>query len=429
MVDCAVGEAPELPASLNGLAPGERPDLALVCVSPAVLPETLRRLAALSPCSVILLPHELPDRIRAARWRCAAPGPRKTAASCWGRAPSARSARTPAEPQPAPGAGARRVALLAQSRSIMAAVMDWAEDVHIGFSVAVSLGDEAVVGLSKVLDYLASDPRTDSIVLYLEDVGPAREFMSVLRAAASVKPVIVLKAGQHGADSSDAVFDAALRRAGAVRVRYFVQLFSAVKVLGYTRRPKGRRVALISNGNGPPQLALDLIGPDAAVLKAELTPATQRALAAMLEPDAAIANPVITYVPLTPERIRAILDAVLDDAGVDGVLVLLAPDALADMPAVARELAQVAPKARKPVVTCFMGDAGMRPLRRMLDDAGTSAFRTPESAADAFGVLATHHYNQQLLLQTQPPEPASHVPDLVAAGTCWRGCAPNAGAS
>jgi acetyltransferase len=93
----------------------------------------------------------------------------------------------------------------------------------------------------------------------------------------------------------------------------------------------------------------------------------------------------------------------------------VAPDALADMPAVARELAQIAPKARKPVVTCFMGDAGMRPLRRMLDDAGTSAFRTPESAADAFGVLATHHYNQQLLLQTQPPEPATHVPDLAAA--------------
>ncbi|MCR2521843.1 hypothetical protein NSP42_25565, partial [Salmonella enterica] len=87
----------------------------------------------------------------------------------------------------------------------------------------------------------------------------------------------------------------------------------------------------------------------------------------------------------------------------------------ADMPAVARELALIAPKAKKPVVTCFKGDAGMRPLRRMLDDAGTSAFRTPESAADAFGVLATHHYNQQLLLQTQPPEPATHVPDLGAA--------------
>jgi len=101
--------------------------------------------------------------------------------------------------------------------------------------------------------------------------------------------------------------------------------------------------------------------------------------------------------------------------GVDGVLVLLAPDALADMPAVARELAQIAPTAKKPVVSCFMGDAGMRPLRRMLDDAGTPAFRTPESAADAFGVLASHHYNQQLLLQTQPQEPPSHVPDLAAA--------------
>ena len=222
--------------------------------------------------------------------------------------------------------------------------------------------------------------------------------------------------------------DAALRRAGAVRVRYFVQLFSAVKVLGYTRRPKGRRVALISNGNGPPQLAP---GPDRPRRRRAQGRADARDTAGaggMLEPDAAIANPVITYVPLTPERIRAILDAVLDDAGVDGVLVLLAPDALADMPAVARELAQVAPKARKPVVTCFMGDAGMRRCG-MLDDAGTSAFRTPESAADAFGVLATHHYNQQLLLQTQPPEPASHVPDLVAARDSWRGCAPNAGAS
>lgn len=411
------GAAPDLPDRLEGLAQGDRPDLALVCVSPAVLPETLRRLAPLSPRAVILLPHELPD-----------PYPRGTLALCraWAEenhcellGPRSFGAQRPHAglnfSQHPVLARSGRVALVAQSRSIMAAVMDWAEDVHIGFSTAVSLGDEAVVGLPKLLDYLASDPRTDSIVLYLEDVGPAREFMSTLRAAASIKPVIVLKAGRSDADSSDAIFDAALRRAGAVRVRYFVQLFSAVKVLGYTRRPKGRRVALISNGSGPPQLAMDLIGPDAAVLRADLAPATQRALAEMLEPDAGTANPVITYLPMTPERIRAMLEAVLDDAGVDGVLVLLAPDALADMPAVARELAQIAPSAKKPVVTCFMGDAGMRPLRRMLDDAGTSAFRTPESAADAFGVLASHHYNQQLLLQTQPPEPATHVPDLAAA--------------
>ncbi|CAP40921.1 bifunctional acetate--CoA ligase family protein/GNAT family N-acetyltransferase [Bordetella petrii] len=416
-VDAEPGVAPELPAACAGLADGQRPDLALVCVSPAVLPETLRRLEPLRPRAAIVLPHELPD-----------PYPGGTLALCraWAEkngcellGPRAFGAQRPHAglnlSQHPTLARAGRVALVAQSRSITAAVMDWAEDVHIGFSTAVSLGDEAAVGMAQVLDFLASDPRTDSIVLYLEDVGTAREFMSTLRAAASVKPVIVLKAGRDGPAGSDAVLDAALRRAGAVRVRYFVQLFSAVKVLGYTRRPRGRRVALLSNGSGPPQLALDLIGPDAAVLKAELAPSTRRALAGLLEPDAAIDNPVITYVPLTPERIQAVLDCLIDDNGVDGVLVLLAPDALADMHGVARQLAQIAPKAPKPVVSCFMGDAGMRPLRRMLDDAGTSAFRTPESAADAFGVLATHYYNQQLLLQTLPPEPPSRLPDIARA--------------
>ncbi|KCB50483.1 succinyl-CoA ligase-like flavodoxin domain protein [Bordetella hinzii 1277] len=417
MIDSPPGQAPELPERCSGLEDGERVDLALVCVSPAVLPETLRRLARLAPRGLILLPHELPD-----------PYPRGTLALCeaWARehhcqllGPRSFGAQRPHAglnlSQHPTLARAGRVALVAQSRSIMAAVMDWAEDVHIGFSLAVSLGDEAVVGLSEVLDFLASDPRTDSIVLYLENIGPAREFMSALRAAASVKPVIVLKAGRGEPGGADAVFDAALRRAGAVRVRYFVQLFSAVKVLGYARRPRGRRVALLSNGSGPPQLALDLIGPEAAVLKAELSPATQRTLASLLEPDAPAGNPVITYPPLTPERLQQLLDCLIDDTGVDGVLVLLAPDALADMPAVARQLAQFAPKARKPVVSCFMGDAGMRPLRRMLDDAGTPAFRTPESAADAFGVLATHYYNQQLLLQTQPPEPPGRLPDMAAA--------------
>ncbi|MYZ42751.1 bifunctional acetate--CoA ligase family protein/GNAT family N-acetyltransferase [Schauerella aestuarii] len=417
MVMCGEGIAPDMPDVFEGVDPGARPDLALVCVSPAVLPETLRRLAPGAPRGLILLPHPLPD-----------PYPRGTAALCreWARAHDCQVLGPRSFGVQRSHAGfnfsqhpalARigRVALVAQSRSIMAAVMDWADDVHIGFSTAVALGDEAVVGLAEVLDYLASDPRTDSIALYIEDVGPAREFMSAMRAAASVKPVVVLKAGRHDAEGSDAVFDAALRRAGAVRVRYFVQLFSAVKVLGYNRRPRGQRVALISNGSGPPQLALDLIGPEAAIQRAELSSATQRALAQQLEPDAAIDNPVITYVPLTAERMQAIVDIVLDDTGVDGLLVLLAPDALADLPAVAAQLAVLAPRARKPVVTCFMGDAGMRPLRRILDDAGTPAFRTPESAADALGVLSAHYYNQQLLLQTQPPDTRAYRADLDAA--------------
>ena len=416
-IDVQPGQIPVFPQGCAGLAAGQRPDLALVCVSPAVLPDMLRRLTPLRPRAAIVLPHELPD-----------PYPGGTLALCreWARetgcallGPRAFGVQRPHAAlnfsQHSTLARAGRVALVTQSRSITAAVMDWADDVHIGFSSAISLGDEASVRLAQVLDFLASDPRTDSIVLYLEDVGVAREFMSALRSAASVKPVIVLKAGRDGPPGSDPALDAALRRAGAVRVRYFVQLFSAVKVLGYARRPRGRRVAILSNGSGPPQLALDLIGADTAILRAELAPATQRTLAGLLEPDASTTNPVITYVPLTAERIQAILDSLIEDNGVDGVLVVLAPDALADMSAVARQLAQFGPKARKPVVSCFMGDAGMRPLRRMLDDVGTPAFRTPESATDAFGVLSTHYYNQQLLLQTLPPEPPSREPDVARA--------------
>lgn len=414
MVRCLPGEIPDWPGEVAGVPGGGRLDMALLCLPAAMLPHALSRLAVLRPRALALLPHDQTD-----------PDPAATAALCaqWARArdcvllgPNSFGVQRPhlglnlsQHPTLADGG---RVALVAQSRAIMAAVMDWAEDVHVGFSAAIALGDEAGMGLAQVLDFLATDPRTDSIALYIEDVGAAREFMSALRAAASVKPVVVLKAGRAlDSAGADAVFDAALRRAGAVRVRYFVQLFSSLKVLRYARRPRGRRIALLSNGSGPPQLALDLMGPEAAVQPAELSGTTVRALERLLEPGAAPRNPVITYAPLTADSMRGMLECLQADAGVDGVLVVLAPDARADLAAVADALADVAPKARKPVITCFMGDAGMRSLRRRLDDAGTPAFRTPESAADGFGMLAMHHYNQQLLLQAQPSVPPAQRPD------------------
>ncbi|MGO3741311.1 GNAT family N-acetyltransferase [Kerstersia sp.] len=417
-VECVPGEVPALPETLCGLVPGGRLDLALVGVRPSVLMATLGRLESFRPHAAILFPSDEAD-----------PDPAATAALCrdWALRHQCALLGPNAFGVQRPLAGlnlsqhpilARRgkVALVTQSRALMAAIMDWADDAHIGFSVAVALGDEAVIGLPQVLDFLAGDGWTDSIALYVEDVGFAREFMSALRAAAMVKPVVVLKAGRAlDVSGADNAFDAALRRAGAVRVRYFVQLFSALKVLGYARRPRGRGVALLSNGSGPPQLALDLMGPASAVLPADLAAATSKRLAELLEPAAKPANPVISYAPLTPDRVADLLLCLLDDANVEGVLVLLAPDARSDLAGVVTRLAQLAPKARKPVITCLMGDAGMRPLRRLMDDAGTPAFRTPESAADAFGVLATHHYNQQLLIQTQPPEQPGEAPDIAGA--------------
>src|SRR5690606_18648206 len=126
---------------------------------------------------------------------------------------------------------------------------------------------------------------------------------------------------------------------------------------------------------------------------------------AMLEPGASTGNPIVTHHPLTPDTMQRIITLLQDDAGVDGVLVLLAPDPLSDLEGVTRQLASMAVEARKPIITCFMGDAHMRSLRHVLDRVGTPAFRTPESAANAFGILGSYHYNQTLAQQTLPSEP------------------------
>ena len=163
------------------------------------------------------------------------------------------------------------IALVSQSGALCASTLDWAIKNGVGFSAVVSLGRNAVVDIAHVLDFLAEDRDTHSIVVYLEGIRDARRFMSALRAAASAKPVIVLKSGRKPAGSkaalthsgaivgSDEVFDAALRRAGAVRVRAFVQLFSAAKCLSSRYLPVGKRLAIISNGGGPGVLAADWV--------------------------------------------------------------------------------------------------------------------------------------------------------------------------
>ncbi|HWL29908.1 MAG TPA: GNAT family N-acetyltransferase, partial [Burkholderiaceae bacterium] len=367
LVDLQPGAGISLPATLNGVDPEARLDQALVCIAPERLPEVLAALRPHRPRSVVLLPHDqasadpIEDMVYCRSWGklndCTILGPRSFGV----QRPHLGMNLSHQSQAALPG----RVALVAQSRSITAAVLDWAQDISLGFSAVVSLGDESVVDVSDVLDYLAMDPRSDSIALYLEQTSSSRRFTSALRAAASVKPVVVLKVGSRSepATADDDVFDALLRRAGAVRIRYFVQLFSALKVMVYTRRPRGRKIALVSNGGGAAQLALDVMSVSAAVYRGELSQASVKALAELFEPGAETVNPVITYSALTPQKIERTVAVLDNDAGIDGVLVLLAPDPLSDLPAVARQLAAMAPRARKPIITCLLGDATMRPLR------------------------------------------------------------------
>lgn len=412
----------QLPGRLDFLEPDQRLDMAVVCADPMSLPAILADLRRHKPRALVLLPHENPSDD---------PLETRACSQAWGYendclvlGPGALGIqrphlglhlglRTVAAPK-------GRVALVAQSRMVAAAVLDWAGDIELGFSTVVSVGDADGVTVAEVIEYLSMDRYTDSIVLYLEHADSSRRFTSALMAAASVKPVIVLKAGRTAAEpgpAADAVFDALLRRTGAVRIRFFTQLFSALKVLVHTGHHRGRRIALFSNGHGAAHLALDVIGGAGPVSRAELSMQTRRDLRALLEPGASIDNPVISHAPLEPARLQQVLGLLAGDSSVDGVLVLIAPDILSDMDSATDALAEFSAAASKPVISCFMGDASMRARRNRLDQVGLPAFRTPETAANAFSILATYHHNQTLAQQALPPEMLNRPPRLDEART------------
>lgn len=390
---------------LRHFAPTPGRDLAVLCFRSSLLSAALQQLDAAPPRAILLLPGEHVDE---------APGATRELIERWCQkhnvmllGPRAFGIYRPhlglnlslASMQPRAG----RIAVVSQSRMLLRSIIDWAEDVNLGLSAAVSLGEVTDVDLPELIEYLATDARTDSIALYLDKLTSGRELISALRAASSVKPVIVLRAGR--ADStlagSDVVLDAALRRAGAIRVNYFVELFAAIKAMSYARRPRGGKIAMLANGRASAQLVQDAIPADSSMAMASLTQATVKGLSEIFGVGTLTENPVIPYVPLTPDALIDGLRCLVADSQVDAVMVILAPDEFCDMPQVVTALAAFAPGAQKPIVTCLLGEAKMRPLRRLLDEAGMPAFRTPETALSAVLSLTSYHYNQQLLQQTR----------------------------
>ncbi|MFO1059171.1 MAG: bifunctional acetate--CoA ligase family protein/GNAT family N-acetyltransferase [Dongiaceae bacterium] len=328
--------------------------------------------------------------------------------------------------QPAPG----RIAFVAQSAGVLAAVLDWAAPRGIGFSKLVSAGDVADVDTGDLLDYLATDPDTTSVLLYLEAVVHPRKFMSAARAAARTKPVIVVKAGRHSGSAravashtgamagADAVYDAAFRRAGMLRVLEMAELFAAVEALGTGRPPAGERLAILTNGGGIGILASDALL-DLGGRLAELAPATLAALDAVLPAGWSQGNPVDIVGDAPPERYRAALGPLLADPGADGVLVLNAPTALASGSAAAAAVAETAggvPDGRRHcLLTSWVGEATAGPARRLFAEHGIPSYETPELAVRAFMHLAAWRRNQEMLLQTPPSYPTDFVPDRAAA--------------
>ena len=318
------------------------------------------------------------------------------------------------------------LALVCQSGALTASILDWAANNAVGFSSVISLGPHTDLGLSEALDFLANDARTQSIVVYMEGIQDARRFMSAVRSAAFAKPVVVLKAGRKPAGNqaalthsgaivgSDDVFDAVLRRAGAVRVRSFVELFSAAKCLASRYRPVGRRLAVVTNGGGPGVLAADWeneIGLDLG----RLTPQSCAALAPKLPAQASLADLIDVSEEAGPEHFTLALNAAFSDPQVDGVLAIFSPKPGGDPDAIATALAEAKRLAPKPLLSCCMGDASVAQARKILREAQIPTFRTPEAAVGAFGNIASFYQNQQLLQQTPPSLTTLVKPDIEGA--------------
>ncbi|MBC7499064.1 MAG: bifunctional acetate--CoA ligase family protein/GNAT family N-acetyltransferase [Herminiimonas sp.] len=324
-----------------------------------------------------------------------------------------------------PLASAGNLALVSQSGALTSSILNWAGQNGVGFSSVVSLGPNTAVDVAQVLDFLAEDADTHSIVVCLEGIRNARHFMSALRGAAISKPVIVLKAGRKPAGAkaalthsgaivgSDEVFDAALRRAGAVRVDSFVQLFSAAKCLASRYRPAGKRLAVVSNGGGPGVLAVDRI----SERKLELASLSAQAIAELtsqVSPEATLDGVIDLGEDADAAHYRAVIGACAG-AACDGMLVILSPKPGIDATAIAQVLAEMQPTLGKPLITCWMGGDLVAEGRVILNNAAIPTFRTPEAAVDAFGNIAAFHENQQLLLQTPPPLSPLPKPDLEGA--------------
>ncbi|HVC29279.1 MAG TPA: bifunctional acetate--CoA ligase family protein/GNAT family N-acetyltransferase [Gammaproteobacteria bacterium] len=315
------------------------------------------------------------------------------------------------------------LAFLTQSGALLTAVLDWARSRDIGFSHLISLGDMADVDFGDLLDYLATDPETHAILLYVEGIRHTRKFMSAARMAARLKPVIVVKSGRHAEGAraaathtgalagADRVYDAAFRRAGMLRVPNLGALFSAADILTLAELPHGKRLGILTNGGGMGVLATDALLDRGGQL-AELSSATKTRLDALLPRTWSHGNPVDIIGDANGARYAGALEALVAEASLDAVLVLYCPTGVSNPEEVAEAVIRIAGHADKPILTSWVGGGAVTSARHKLTAARMPSFETPESAVQAFMFLADYRRNQEMLTQTPASLPEAFTPDI-----------------
>jgi acetyltransferase len=318
------------------------------------------------------------------------------------------------------------VAFISQSGALCTAILDWAQKEVVGFSAFVSIGSMLDVGWGDLIDYLGNDPRTHSIVMYMESVGDARSFLSAAREVSLSKPIIVIKAGRsaaaaHAAAShtgtlagSDEVLEAAFRRCGVLRVNNIEDLFYMAESLSKQPRPKGPRLAVVTNAGGPGVLAADSIISVGGELS-ELSPETLEQLNKTLPPHWSHNNPVDVLGDALPDRYAKVLEIVAADANNDGLLAVLCPQGMSHPTLTAERLAPLAKSTGKPVLACWMGGSEMSAGTEILNRAGIPTFAFPDAAARIFYYMWRYSYLVRGLYETPVLPHDEGDPDRVRA--------------
>jgi len=400
--------------SLNSLP--HKPELAVICCAAAEVPEWLDECGEEGINGIIIMSAgfretgqeglALENRVMDIKNRY--PGMRIIGPNCLGIIiPALKLNLSFASSLPSKG----NIAFISQSGALCTSVLDRAREEKIGFSYFISLGNAIDVDFGHLIDYLGTDESTKFIILYIESVSNARNFMSAARAFARTKPVIVYKAGRFpesaavaashtGAMASeDNIYDAAFQRTGIARVYDIGEIFDCAALIGRNKIPGGDRLAIVTNAGGPGVMATDALI-EAGGTIARLDDQTMEKLNTSLPPVWSHGNPVDVIGDDRYKRLAKSAAIVLEDKNVDALLVILTPQAMTNVAAAAKAIGELQAGTQKPILASWLGGEQMKEGIRILNESRVACYATPEQAVRAFMTLVEYSRNLKILYET-----------------------------
>lgn len=397
------------------------PDLAVLCTNPSRHLTILDQLGekGCKTCIILSSPADQHAELlaRASRWQMRLLGPNSLGLLAPWQGLNASFSPVPCRKG--------KLAFISQSAAVSNTILDWAQQREMGFSYFISLGDSLDIDVDELLDFLARDGKTNAILLYLEHLRDVRRFVSAARSASRNKPILVIKSGRSpGAQrllntdaGADAAWDAAIQRAGMLRVEDTHELFSAVETLNHMRPLRGERLMIISNGAAPAALALDQLWRHNGKL-ATLSEETLQALRAELPVHVQASNPLDLRDDATPAHYQQAIKILLDSQEVDALMITHAPSAVASGSSSARSLIDTLerhPRGKHiSVLTNWCGEFSSQEARRLFSDAGIPTYRTPEGTITAYMHMVEYRRNQKQLRET-PALPANLIANTAEA--------------